>query len=60
MSEEKQRCNICKMFDCGSKCQCECHYGATPKIRDDLDSEDARQTQKTEEASMEGLSSLFG
>lgn len=56
---EKQRCKICIMFDCGSKCQCNCHFGATPKIRNDLNLEDAKKPQ-TEEAAMEGLSSLFG
>lgn len=56
MSDEKQRCHICKEFNCGEKCTCKCHYGTTPKIRHDLETE----TQKSEEASMEGLSSLFG
>ena len=68
----KQRCEICVMFDCGSKCKCKCHYGSTPKIRTDHGIEGLTRKQrlkkmqedfektKTEEAAMEGLSSLFG
>lgn len=57
---EKQRCNICKLFDCGEKCTCKCHYGATPKIRDDLEIDSETKTERKEEIAMEGLSSLFG
>ncbi len=56
----KQRCEICEMFDCGSKCKCKCHYGVTEKIRQDLKAEDVKQPQKSEEQAMEGLSALFG
>ena len=56
----KQRCNICEMFDCGEKCKCQCHFGATNKIRQDHDAEKGAQTVKSEEQAMEGLSALFG
>lgn len=55
----KSKCEACQFFDCGDKCSCTCHHGEAPKIRSDLDPEDAKQPQKTEEK-MEGLSSLFG
>jgi hypothetical protein len=47
------KCNICKMFDCGIKCQCNCHYGEKPTIRQD-------HNPQSEKQAMEGLSSLFG
>lgn len=61
----KQRCEICKMFDCGNKCKCKCHYGITGKFRQDLEPEDVEQLQKleqqkSEEQAMEGLRALFG
>ena len=48
-----KKCNVCKIFDCGVKCQCDCHKGETPLIRQDHDSQDEKQA-------MEGLSNLFG
>lgn len=56
----KQRCNICKLFDCGNKCQCSCHFGTTSKIRQDHNAEKGTQSVKSEEQAMEGLSALFG
>jgi len=57
-----KKCNICKMFDCGVKCQCDCHKGTTPLIREDhnAQSEGLLLRNKTEEQAMEGLSNLFG
>jgi len=54
------KCDICVMFDCGIKCQCKCHHGETPLIRQDHDSEARGKTVKSEEQAMEGLSALFG
>jgi len=54
------KCDICVMFDCGTKCRCKCHQAPTPIIRQDLDAEDVKQPQKSEEQAMEGLSALFG
>ncbi len=50
------------MFDCGVKCQCNCHHGETPLIRQDHNpqSEGLLKGNKTEEQAMEGLSHLFG
>ena len=54
------KCDICVMFDCGTKCRCKCHQAPTPIIRQDLNAEDVKQPQKSEEQAMEGLSALFG
>ena len=57
-----KKCRICEMFDCGIKCQCNCHNGETPIIRQDhnAQSESLLVANKTEDQAMEGLSSLFG
>jgi len=57
-----KKCNICKIFDCGPKCQCDCHNGGADKIRQDHSpqSEGLLLRNKTEEQAMEGLSALFG
>jgi len=62
MSSLSKKCNICKIFDCGVKCQCDCHKGTTPLIRQDHSpqSEGLLKGNKTEEQAMEGLSALFG
>jgi len=58
----KKRCNMCVLFDCGIRCQCDCHKGTTPIIRQDHSpqSEGLLLANKTEEQAMEGLSALFG
>ena len=58
------KCNICIKFDCGVKCECICHHGSSPKIRQDHGAEGQAQLQSynksDEDKSMEGLSNLFG
>lgn len=62
------KCDICVMFDCGTKCKCKCHHGAKPLIRQDNDSTPIEKQsmyhtykdEKDEKQAMEGLSALFG
>lgn len=62
MSLLNKKCSICIKFDCGAKCECHCHHGETPIIRQDHDakSESLLIANKTEDQAMEGLSALFG
>ncbi len=59
-----KKSNICKIFDCGVKCQCDCHNGGADKIRTDHNAQDiAKQSMYhsyEDEKAMEGLSRLFG
>lgn len=67
------KCGACCFFDCGRDCRCFCHdHDKKPKYetRDPTESEIKRGAgglkklrtwdASSEEASMEGLSSLFG
>ena len=63
------RCGACVFFDCGGYCKCVCHIyepkKSTYEIRDPTESEMKKgagvyNNLRTEEAAMEGLSSLFG
>ena len=62
MSLLNKKCSICIKFDCGVKCECHCHHGETPTIRQDHDaqSESLLIANKTEDQAMQGLSHLFG
>ena len=59
------KCDACGFFDCGNDCRCRCHPHENeekydPNKHDKIARKWSTDTQKKEEASMEGLSSLFG
>lgn len=61
------KCDACGFFDCGLDCRCECHPPRdkdndryNPAKHDKIAKEWSSSTQRKEETSMEGLSSLFG
>ncbi len=55
------KCEACRYFDCGEYCKCVCHSRfAEPEHSKLEDNGVLVNGMKTEEASMEGLSSLFG
>ena len=62
MSLLTKKCSICIKFDCGVKCECHCHHGQTPIIRQDHNpqSEGLLLANKSEDQAMEGISALFG
>ena len=53
-------CEACRYFDCGEYCKCVCHsrFAESPDVK--VEKEGVLVNGKTEEASMEGLSQLFG